>query len=113
MLPVSYRLTKEKDFKKISASGKSFFSSCLKVRFLANDLKVSRFAFVISTKVSKKAVDRNRLRRRLREIIRLSLAKVKPGYDIVVSTKSQALNKDYKELESELLNLLVKAKLLI
>lgn len=112
MLPLKYRLTKEKDFKKINTSGWSFFSSWLRLRYLANNQKLSRFAVVVSTKVSKKAVKRNRIKRQLREIIRLNLTKIKPGYDIAVSVNSKALDKDYKDLEKEALRLFTKARLL-
>lgn len=112
MLSVKHRLTKEKDFKKIHASGRSFFSSWLRLRYLANNQELSRLAVVVSTKVSKKAVKRNRVKRQLREIIRLNLAKVKPGYDITISVNNKALDKDYKDLEKETLKLFAKARLL-
>lgn len=69
-------------------------------------------AIVISTKVSKKATQRNRLKRQLREIIRHHLDQIKSGYDIVVSAKISALNQEYQQLEKNLLALLTKAKLL-
>jgi len=89
-----------------------FFSSLLKLKYLANDQELSRLAIVVSTKVSRKAVLRNRLKRQLREIIRLNQKNIKPGYDIIVSVNSQALNKNYQQLEKSIGTLLAKAKLL-
>jgi ribonuclease P protein component len=111
MLPSKNRLTREKDFKKISTSGKSFFSPLFRVKIIKNNLEQSRFGFVISTKVSKKAVERNRLKRQLREIIRLNLDKVTPGFDVMISVNSKTLKESYQELENKLLFLLRKAKL--
>jgi len=102
MLAFKYRLTKAKDFKKINRLGRSFFSSGLRVKFLANNLGLSRFAIVTSTKVSKKATKRNRVRRQLREIIRLNFAKIKPGYDVIIFVQPQLLGKSYQELEAKI-----------
>ena len=112
MLPKSYRLTQEKDFRRISVSGKSFFSHLFRLRLAKNNLEVSRFAVVVSAKVSKKAVERNRLKRQLREIIRLNLNKIKGGYDISLSPNSRALGGSYQDLETETLKLFSKARLI-
>lgn len=112
MLSKKYRLTKEKDFKRIKASGRSFFSSWFRVRCLNNNQETSRFAVVISTKVSKKASQRNRLRRQIREIIRLNKPKIKEGFDLMISVNNKALDQTYQALEKDLLALLNKAKLL-
>ena len=112
MLPAKYRLTKEKDFKKINRSKPAFFSSYFRLKYLANNSALNRFALVVSTKVSKKATKRNQLRRRLREIIRLNRAKIKSGYDIIISASPKALAGNYQELEQAVLSLLAKARLL-
>lgn len=112
MLTSKYRLTKEKDFKRINVGSRSFFSFGLRVKYLPNSLGFSRFAFVVSTKTSKKAVIRNRIRRQLRELIRLNLAKIKPGYDIIFSIQPQLVGKSYKEVEASAVAVLNKAKLL-
>jgi len=112
MLSSKYRLTKAKDFKKVNAFGRSLFCRFFRVKYLANNLALSRIAIVTSTKISKKATVRNRVRRKLREIIRLNLAKIKPGYDIVIFAQISALAKNYQELQQELFTLLNKAKLI-
>lgn len=111
MLPRKYRLTKEKDFKKINSSGRSFFSTLFRLRYLANNLGISRFAVVVSTKVSKKATQRNRLKRQVREIIRLNRTKIKSGYDVAISVSNKALGKSYQDLEKDIASLFSKAKL--
>jgi len=112
MLSAKHRLTKERDFKKINRSGRSFFSSYFRLKYLTNNLSLNRFAIVVSTKISKKATERNRLKRQIREIIRLNQNKIKIDHDVVVAAQTQALGKNYQDLEKNLLALLAKAKLL-
>ncbi len=74
-----------------------------------NDLEHSRFGFVVSTKISKKAVERNKIRRQLQEIIRLNLEKIKQSVDVVVIAKHGIKGRQYQEIEKDLLRALSKA----
>ena len=112
MLATKYRLVKDKNFKKVLTKGRSFFSPNLRMRYVANGLDFCRISVVASTKVSKKAVIRNRLKRQVREAIRLNFKKIKPGNDIVVYLKTQAIGQSYEQLEKEILANLSKSKLL-
>jgi len=111
MLPKINRLTKDRDFKKILFGGRSFFSQSFRLRHRLNNLEASRFVVVISAKISKKATVRNRLKRQLAEVIRLNLKQIKPGYDLAMYLKKEALDKDYQQLEQELLAALKKMRL--
>lgn len=82
----------------------------MKVR--ENLLPHSRFGVVIGIKVHKRAVKRNLLRRRIREILRKHLAEIKPGYDVMVMAQTRALELEYTELEVQLLSCLKKLGLL-
>ena len=62
---------------------------------------LSRFAFVVSTKVAKNAVERNKVRRKLREIVRQEAKDIKEGYDVVFLVKKNALRKKASILEAE------------
>ncbi len=75
MLGKENRLRRKKDFEEIFKKGRSFKESFLVLKILKNNLKVSRFGFVVSQKVSKKAVVRNKIKRRLREIVGLNIKK--------------------------------------
>jgi len=112
MLPKKNRLTKKRDFQRVYSSGRSFFSSSLRLKILPNQLDSIRVAVVVSTKVSKKATKRNRLKRQLLEIVRLNLKKLLPGVDVVISAQPQALKQDYPELEAVFMGLAKKVKLL-
>ena len=69
MLPKINRIKKKKDFEIIFKKGASFRNNLFTLRFLKNSLGINRFGFVVSQKVSKKAVVRNKVRRRLTEAI--------------------------------------------
>jgi ribonuclease P protein component len=104
MLQKQNRLTKEKDFERIFKLGKSFFAKIIGFKFLKNNLFCSRFGFVVSNKIAKKATKRNRLKRQLREIIRLKIKKdgIKSGFDVILIARPGILEKDYKQLEKEI-----------
>lgn len=112
MLATKNRLTKEKDFKRINRLSRPFFSFYFRLKYLANNLGLNRFAVVVTTKISKKATERNKIKRQIREIIRSNQGQIKPGHDVIISAQAKALNKDYQDLEKNLLSLLNKAKLL-
>ena len=112
MLYAKHRLTKDKDIERVYKSGRSFFMRDLGIRVAKNNLKTSRFAVVTSVKTSKKAVERNKLKRRLREIIRKEiLPNAKQGYDGVIMTKKSLLELSFDELKDITLKLFKKAKL--
>ncbi|RLC31643.1 ribonuclease P protein component [Candidatus Woesebacteria bacterium] len=63
--------------------------------------KPTRFAFIVSTKISKIAVERNKAKRRLREAVRQYIDKVDKGYDVVFLTKKMTLERSSKDIAKE------------
>ncbi|EKD78867.1 MAG: hypothetical protein ACD_41C00241G0001, partial [uncultured bacterium] len=61
---------------------------------------------VVSTRVSKKAVERNRIKRRLRPILKKILNQAGPSRDVVVVVQQRALQANTAELEQALRRLL-------
>jgi ribonuclease P protein component len=72
---------------------------------LANGLDHSRVGLTTPRKMGN-AVVRNRIRRRIREILRLAWADAPRGMDIVVNPRRSACNREYEELRKDLLSLL-------
>jgi ribonuclease P protein component len=71
-----------------------------------------KFGFLISKKVLKKATQRNKLKRRLREILREKIEEIKEGVRIVFIALSNLEKKDFKELKGIFESLLKKSRVL-
>jgi len=98
MLSQKNRLKKEKDFEAVFKQGRSFKQGQLVLRARNNKLKSSRFGFVVNKKFSKKAVERNKIKRRLREIIKTRISKIKKPSDAIIIVMPK-MNNDFQELE--------------
>ena len=84
-------------FRRIYSRGKSAVTPFLVVYCRPNRLDHNRLGVTVSTKLGC-AVVRNRARRRLREVYRLSLPHLKPGYDVVLVGRSRALDLPFSRL---------------
>ncbi len=113
MLSAQNRLRHDQDFKAVFATGKSVFDSVCGIKFLKNKHAFSRFAVVVGTKVSKSAVVRNRVRRQYRAILRENLAKIQPGFDVILLTSKGAITPTSQEKKEKLLAIFKKARLLV
>lgn len=103
MLPKDHRLRLDKDIKTLFAKGKSVFGLLVMIKIRPNRLLISRFAVVVGTKISKRAVVRNRIRRQIRSVVENHLTEFTPGFDIVFMPKKEAIGKKTAELEEEIL----------
>jgi len=99
MLKKIQRLTKDKEFDQIFKDGASSYNKLMGIKVLENELEYSRLGIIISNKVSKSAVKRNKLKRQLREIFKPRMEQLKKKYDIVVIVLPPAIDKIYQELE--------------
>ena len=105
-LPRELRLRHRKDFDAVFRQGRAWNDQLLVLRALPNNLDHNRFGFVTSKRLGG-AVVRNRVRRRLREIVRH--AETNPGYDIVLSAKTKAPGAEFLDVKTSVLRLLDRA----
>lgn len=112
MLKKEFRLRKQKEFKNVFSKGFYFSGSFLSLKIAKSNLQICRFGFIVSKKVSKKAVERNRAKRLLRESIRLTQKNIKTGFDAVFISKAGIVGKDFEEVNSAVEKLLKRSGLL-
>lgn len=113
MLPAPNRLRRRQDFAKVYAKGDRYSGRYLRLRIYASNLEVaSQIGIVISKKVSKSAVIRNRIKRQLRAICRQLLSQLKKGLQIVVTVSTLEENPGCAQLGNDLTKLLIEAEVL-
>ena len=104
-------LRKNHEFKRLYNKGKSAASQCAVVYYRRNGADANRLGITVSTKIGG-AVQRNLVRRRLKEIYRLSEWKLAKGYDIVIVARVRSRFITYRELESSVIALFGKLGLI-
>ena len=104
-------LKKNYEFHRLYSKGKSAVTPFLAVYARQSKRPVNRIGFTVSTKLGK-AVKRNRVRRRLREIYRLHEAEFVPGTELVVVARGRAVTATYRQLETAMLSACKKLGLL-
>jgi len=101
-------ITKPKEYALVYEKGKSWACGLLVIRALPNELALSRYGISVSKRVGN-AVVRNRVKRRLREILRT--VPLRPGWDIVFIARTAAASTDYASLKQATKDLLTRAHL--
>ncbi len=86
MLSKVFRFHGYGSLKFVYSKGKTARARYLSLKYIANSRRQeSRLAVVVSKKITKKSPERNRMRRRLYEIVRKDWHNIKPGYDLVIT----------------------------
>ena len=113
MLPKENRLTAKSDFEAVRENGRMFSGRNFSLSYRnRGDEKKTRFGFVVSKKVSKRAVERNRAKRVLREIVRKNISSVKAGFDCIFLVKKAFLGMKSSEVEVEVKEALKKFEII-
>jgi ribonuclease P protein component len=102
---------KEKEFKEVLRNGRSYRVDNLVLKVLIKT-EEKKFGFLISKKVLKKAVQRNKLKRRLREILREKVEKIKEGTRAVLIALPGVEKMNFKELKEIFEKVLKKSKII-
>jgi ribonuclease P protein component len=116
------RLRSPRDFQRVRAQGRRVSGKLLTLGYVAQVAQggqdasslpqFTRIGFSVSRRVGG-AVVRNRVKRRLREVMRRRLAGIAPGYDLVVTARPDAASASVETLDQEIGALLARARLLI
>lgn len=93
------------DFKKAYNKRKSFGNKNLVLYIRKNNLPYSRLGLTVSKKVGN-AVVRNKIKRRMKEIYRSEVDKIKDGYDLIFVVKKHVPDLDFWELRGSFLHIL-------
>lgn len=111
MLPKENRLKKEKEFEAVFKGGRTFKGEYIFLRCLANGTDKTKVGFVTSKKVSKLATERNKVKRRMREIVRIRKGEIRDGLSIIVIALPRAIDAGYGDLEKDIANILNREEL--
>lgn len=113
MISKRYRFHSRGGVRYTYQNGKTIRGSKISLVFADNSRNRQRYAVVVSKKVLKSAVRRNRIRRRVYEAIRAELPKVEKPVDcIFIIYSKDILDIDYKEIRSLVHNLLKEANII-
>jgi len=103
------RLTGKAQFEAVYTQGRSWANDLLAMKTLPNGLGANRYGFSVSKRVGG-AVVRNRVKRLLRESVRLT--PIQGGWDLVFIARKGAAVADYHKLKAAVEDLLSQARLL-
>ena len=108
-----YRLRANADFQQIRRTGRTLIHPILVISVLPNGLDHSRFGFSIGRRIGK-AVVRNRIKRRMRESVRLRIEKgeIAVGWDVVLVARHPVRDASFHQVDETIGLMLRRAGLL-
>ena len=101
MLAKKYRLS-SCEIEEVFQKGRWRHQEAFSFKLYQNNLSFSRFAVIVSGKVVRRAVVRNRIRRRIMECLRLNYSCFPTGFDIIVIPKPIVFQEKFSEMEKEI-----------
>jgi len=113
MLEKKYRLTKKEDFTDVFKKGVWVRGRLISLRIKKTASALPpRIGFVVGTKIAKKAVTRNKLKRQLRASFSRHIKEIKRGLNIVVVPAPEITKIGFQEISEEVERVLKKAHIL-
>lgn len=99
MLKKPDRLRRARDFALLSQRGRVVYAPFYALRLRPSEGS-TKVGFVASKKIFKTAVARNRVKRRMREVLRLLQAEWPQSFDLLFILKVEVLSADFSELQA-------------
>lgn len=115
MLPATHRLKGRKIFNDLFRLGKTFSNEVLLIKIAPGEKdQPTKFGFGASLKYSKKAVERNKAKRWMREAVRAKLGEIQPGWHVVffINPNFPKDKLSFELIQEKAKNLLKKAKII-
>lgn len=110
--PKSERLSRQKDIEACLRTGKRYRHPLLTIYIRWREGGERRVGFSVGKKVARRAVERNRIKRWLREAYRTKRWAMREGFDLFVIAQPGCAAANFQEVDAALTELLVKAKVL-
>lgn len=101
MLKKDNRINSPVIFKEILKHGQKKEHQYFKIVFLKNNIKQSRFAVIVSSKNYRLAVQRNLIKRRMRNILKELIIDIPLGFDVLIFIKKDCLNLGFFDLKKQ------------
>jgi ribonuclease P protein component len=98
----SQRLKKRHEFTDLQAHGKKIFSKHFLILIAPSELPKSRLGITVTTKIDKRSVGRNLIKRRVREFFRTQQHRLTGIFDLVVIARQEANLCTFEEIRREL-----------
>lgn len=107
-----FRLKDSADFRRVRQEGKSWSNQLLVLCVLPNNLNYSRFGFAVNKRIGK-AAQRNQIKRRVREAVRVRLPDIAGGWDMIFIARAPLKEAQFAAVERAVEQLLRRALLLL
>ena len=110
MLPRENRLNK-KEVESVFKKGKKFVGEFLIFKLKTKNNSCSSFSAIVPVKVSKKSVERNKIKRKIREALRSNLPQIKSGLQGIFIAMPNIKDKNFREIGQDVDKLLAISKI--
>jgi ribonuclease P protein component len=108
--PATARIKKREDFVRLQEKGSKVSARNLLLIFGEGLSSASRFGIVITRRLDTRSSVRNRVKRKIREVLRLNRCKLKGNFDILIIARQGITECSFQEIEKQILDSLRKAK---
>lgn len=100
------RIRRRAEFLRVQNTGERLYAKQFLILYTPGVTPQNRLGVVVTRKVDKRAVMRNHIKRRLREVFRLSQQNIQCPFDFVIIARKNAVDCSYAEVERQILGAL-------